>query len=125
MPEMNDEERSKIVVRLMSGHFGLRQVDAELVADWVSADRQKILAPLVDTYKKYEHLDKLLSDKEWLVDSDSEHALMNGMLYDMWKSTIATLRLAGLTGKERQCFHHSHQIKSISIQSAEGRLCRK
>lgn len=37
-----------------------------------------------EVYEKYEHLDHLLGDKEWLCPVGSEIHLKNHILYDLW-----------------------------------------
>jgi hypothetical protein len=52
----------------------------------------KAVEALKPTYNKFEHLDKLLSDKEWLVDNDSENKCINNCLYELWSAIRSLIR---------------------------------
>jgi hypothetical protein len=88
---MNSERQKLIeqVGRLCTGNSDSGTTyDAEEIADFILADRQRILAPLVEIKNKFE-------PDAWAYFAKSGHSA------DKMISAIdATLRLAGLTGKE-------------------------
>lgn len=47
--------RADIVVRFMSGIYGFTPEQAGLIADWVIADRKRIVEPLVKYKNKYSY----------------------------------------------------------------------
>jgi len=44
---------------------------------------------IIEVYKKYEHLDQLLSDAEWL--EGEQDSLINNILYDLWGAIKETI----------------------------------
>ncbi len=49
---------------------------------------------IIEVYQKYEHLDKLLSDKDWL-----PKTIQGKVIYDLWGAIKYTVEEKGDVGK--------------------------
>ena len=95
-PEMS--EREKLIKELQQGILDKNngELDTVKVADFILADRARIVEPIEKLYERFKHLDGLLSNREWMVTPDSDNQLMNGMLHELWAGIKESLRRAGL-----------------------------